>query len=127
MDDEERTSLKAGINLSIDDMKEHQIVLENEHKENDSEGQISTLRLIVIGLWTFGINFGFNAEFVLGTPLFVTLGLFFNSFELNSFNHQLEINLEKKMKKNVAITHFFCLVGWSTFWSYFSTNYWHYL
>ena len=35
---------------------------------------ISIFRLLCVCMWTFGVTFGFNAEFVLGTPMFISLG-----------------------------------------------------
>ena len=40
----------------------------------EGEKKISLFRLFCVCMWTMGVTFGFNAEFVLGTPMFVSLG-----------------------------------------------------
>eukprot|EP01095_Lingulamoeba_sp_RSL-Kostka_P004012 TRINITY_DN15114_c0_g1_i1.p1 TRINITY_DN15114_c0_g1~~TRINITY_DN15114_c0_g1_i1.p1 ORF type:complete len:501 (-),score=156.62 TRINITY_DN15114_c0_g1_i1:137-1639(-) len=79
---------------TYDDEKNYVIsVLKGAQKEFDNDKgadveveiiteQVHWLRLIAICCWNFGVTFGYNAEFVLGTPIFVTLGMsrFWTSF-----------------------------------------------
>lgn len=50
------------------------IVQKDELENEEKEEKISIFRIICVCMWTMGVTFGFNAEFVLGTPMFVSLG-----------------------------------------------------
>lgn len=43
-------------------------------EDEEVEERISIIRLLCVCMWTMGVTFGFNAEFVLGTPMFISLG-----------------------------------------------------
>ena len=45
-----------------------------EDEDREEVEEIGFFRLVCVCMWTFGVTFGFNAEFVLGTPLFISLG-----------------------------------------------------
>ena len=46
-------------------------------RSDEKESRIGIFRLLCVCMWTFGVTFGFNAEFVLGTPMFISLGYSF--------------------------------------------------
>ena len=58
----------------------------------DAEAPLSFGRLLCVCMWTIGVTFGFNAEFVLGTPLFVSLGSVMSAsgaFPLLTITHRM--------------------------------------
>ena len=69
-DQENTFSINSDILENVPIRDTEKVVL---HHDEDVE-DISTFRLICASMCTVGITFGFNAEFVLGTPMFVSLG-----------------------------------------------------
>jgi len=72
----DRASKSYSGSLGFDAIVQPSKALDAAEQEDlpDEEELVPPLRLLALCSWTIGVNFGFAAAFVLGTPLFVSLG-----------------------------------------------------